>query len=276
MRDVSIPEISDAELAGYIAFGERLSEIVGSLVLPIFRSMRNADLDTTLSEGQIPQYIIDVVCTELFELIRNKYPQHGIQVKQARPIRGGGGPTWVIDPVDNFATFTSGLPLWGSLISLSNDTGPIFGIMNLPATNERFIGSRICALAKTVRTATHIKTRRDPIRPVVTLRKTRVGLTANDSELSVIKRVGKTATLLYADRGCYCYCLLAHGLIDLIIESDMVPFHHVQALQPIIEKAGGVISNWNGQSPLKGGQIVAAGDPYVHECAIAFLNDGKS
>jgi fructose-1,6-bisphosphatase/inositol monophosphatase family enzyme len=50
-------------------------------------------------------------------------------------------------------------------------------------------------------------------------------------------------------------------------------FHRwdVAALIPIVEGAGGVITNWQGGSCDAGGQVLAAGDPRVHEAAIRML-----
>ena len=69
---------------------------------------------------------------------------------------------------------------------------------------------------------------------------------------------------------CYGYCMLAHGLIDLVIEAGLAPYD-VQALIPIVEAAGGVITSWSGRSAAFGGQIVAAGDARLHEQALGLL-----
>jgi fructose-1,6-bisphosphatase/inositol monophosphatase family enzyme len=43
-------------------------------------------------------------------------------------------------------------------------------------------------------------------------------------------------------------------------------------LIPIIEGAGGIITNWDGGSAASGGRIIAAGDRRIHEAALAMLN----
>jgi myo-inositol-1(or 4)-monophosphatase len=69
--------------------------------------------------------------------------------------------------------------------------------------------------------------------------------------------------------------MLAHGLIDLVVEADLQPYD-IQALIPIIEAAGGVVSNWSGGPAVTGGQVIAAGDPAVHEKALALLRPASS
>jgi myo-inositol-1(or 4)-monophosphatase len=64
--------------------------------------------------------------------------------------------------------------------------------------------------------------------------------------------------------------MLAAGHVDLVIESGLKP-HDIVALIPIIEGAGGVITNWEGGSAVKGGRVVAAGDKRVHAAALTLL-----
>jgi myo-inositol-1(or 4)-monophosphatase len=74
---------------------------------------------------------------------------------------------------------------------------------------------------------------------------------------------------------CYIFGALALGFIDLIIETS---FHawDVSALIPIVEGAGGRISNWQGGSCAKGGQVLAAGDPRVHSQAMQLLAESAT
>jgi inositol-phosphate phosphatase / L-galactose 1-phosphate phosphatase / histidinol-phosphatase len=71
---------------------------------------------------------------------------------------------------------------------------------------------------------------------------------------------------------CYGYGLLAMGLVDLIVEAGL-DAHDFMALIPVIEGAGGIVTDWQG-APLtrsSDGRIVAAGDPRVHESALKLL-----
>ena len=69
---------------------------------------------------------------------------------------------------------------------------------------------------------------------------------------------------------CYAYAMLAAGHIDLVVESGLKPYD-IQALIPIIEQAGGVITTWDGGSPRKAGRIVAAATRELHQAACAVL-----
>jgi fructose-1,6-bisphosphatase/inositol monophosphatase family enzyme len=43
-------------------------------------------------------------------------------------------------------------------------------------------------------------------------------------------------------------------------------------LIPIVERAGGVVSTWEGGDPRNGGRILAAGDPRLHAQAVKVLS----
>ena len=69
---------------------------------------------------------------------------------------------------------------------------------------------------------------------------------------------------------CYLYAMLAMGQADLVLETRLKPYD-VQALIPVVEGAGGVITDWLGGNPAMGGDVLAAGDPDVHAEALACL-----
>jgi myo-inositol-1(or 4)-monophosphatase len=70
---------------------------------------------------------------------------------------------------------------------------------------------------------------------------------------------------------CYAYCLLAAGHLDLVVEAGLKP-HDIVALIPIVERAGGMITTWDGEPASAGGRIVAAGDADLHAAALEVLS----
>ncbi len=70
---------------------------------------------------------------------------------------------------------------------------------------------------------------------------------------------------------CYAYCMLAAGHVDLVVEAGLKSYD-IAALVPIVTGAGGVVTTWDGKPAHSGGNIVAAGDPRVHEAAMKLLN----
>ena len=71
---------------------------------------------------------------------------------------------------------------------------------------------------------------------------------------------------------CYSYGLLASGHVDLVVEAGLQPYDYL-ALMPVIEGAGGVITDWSGQ-PLglaSQGRVIAAATPQLHREAMRVL-----
>jgi inositol-phosphate phosphatase/L-galactose 1-phosphate phosphatase/histidinol-phosphatase len=71
---------------------------------------------------------------------------------------------------------------------------------------------------------------------------------------------------------CYAYGLLAMGFADLVIEANL-QLHDFTALVPVIEGAGGVMTDWEGR-PLRSGsdgRVIAAGDPQLHEQTLELI-----
>ena len=63
---------------------------------------------------------------------------------------------------------------------------------------------------------------------------------------------------------CYAYAMLAEGFIDAVIEFGLQEYD-IRAPEAIILSAGGIITNIDGSYPLTGGDVIASGDPRVHE-----------
>ena len=69
---------------------------------------------------------------------------------------------------------------------------------------------------------------------------------------------------------CYSYCLLALGQVDLVVEACLQPYDIVPLI-PIIEAAGGVVTDGRGGAAAGGGFVVAAGSAALHAEALAAL-----
>ena len=89
-------------------------------------------------------------------------------------------------------------------------------------------------------------------------------------ERPIFEKVEKQVRLIRYGTDCYGYAMLASGHADLVIESNM-KIHDIFALIPIVEGAGGIITDWQGNSASNGGQILACGNKRLHEALIIEL-----
>jgi myo-inositol-1(or 4)-monophosphatase len=185
---------------------------------------------------------------------------------------GSSNFAWVIDPIDGTRSFILGSPLWGTLIGVLKDKRPYFGLMDQPFTGERFWSDEKASYySRSGGRAQRLKTRPCARIEDAVLTSTHPDLFEGRERLAVLEKLKAVARLTRYGGDCYGYCLLAAGHVDLIIESDLKPYDIV-ALIPIIERAGGRVTTWTGSDASQGGDIIASGDPHLHEAALKLIN----
>src|SRR4029077_12263076 len=89
-------------------------------------------------------------------------------------------------------------------------------------------------------------------------------------QIVLFDRLARASRMSRFHGDCYSYGVLAMGFIDVVVEAGLKPWD-TAALIPIVEGAGGTITDWNGQSVVGGGNVIAAGDARVHAEAMKFL-----
>lgn len=204
----------------------------------------------------------------LREEISRRYPDHGL-LGEEFGIRGGAAPVlWSIDPIDGTRSFITGNPLWGCLLAVLHERQPLFGIVDIPCTAERWVGvrGRGCWLnGERCRT----RATSDPGQAI--LQATSPDLfTGPDAQ--AFDRISRAVYLRRFGGDCYAYGLLASGHIDLVVEAGLMPYDYL-ALVTVVEEAGGVITDWQGLplSPQSDGRVLAAANAGLHRRAQALL-----
>ncbi|EJM69995.1 histidinol-phosphate phosphatase HisN, inositol monophosphatase family [Pseudomonas sp. GM49] len=257
--------VSAGQFAEYQAFAEQLAEAAAVAIQPYFR----ATLDVEDKGGRVfdPVTLADKAAERAMrELIQVRYPAHGIFGEEEGSIVGSSELTWVLDPIDGTRAFITGLPLWGTLIALNDGQRPVLGVMNQPFTGERYIGSPDGAWCN----GTKLRTRQCQGLSSATLMCTTPDMFETPVRREAFQSVASQAKLARFGGDCYAYCMLASGFVDVIIEASLQPYD-VQALIPIIEGAGGVITAWDGRTAQNGGTVVACGDPAMHAQLVELL-----
>ncbi len=259
--------LNTRQIADLLAFAHRLADVAGTVIRPHFRASgavdnkRPADFDPVTAADRDAE-------TAMRELIAAHYPDHAVYGEE-HGAQWGARFTWVLDPIDGTRSFIGGFPTWGTLIALAEHGRPVIGIMDQPITGERFVGGPDGAF---------LGDRKLAVRPCAALADAVLYATTPDMfeparEMPAFQRVERQVKLRRFGGDCYAYCMLAHGLLDVIVEAAMQPYD-IQALIPIVEGAGGIVTNWEGEPAWNAGRILAAGDRRVHEAALEALNRG--
>jgi len=207
-------------------------------------------------------------------LLAERVPAHGILGEEHGGERTGAEQVWVLDPVDGTRAFITGVPVWGTLISLVRAGRPVLGIIDHPALGERWIGmaGRPTLHVRDGAPAVRVRTRRCASLAVASLFATAPEMFAAAADFAAFRRVADRARYTRYGTDCLAYGLIAAGHADLAVEGGMKPYDYCSHV-PVLEGAGGIISDWQGR-PLglgSDGRVLAAGDAALHGAALAAL-----
>lgn len=198
--------------------------------------------------------------------IRKTFPEHGILGEEFGQEPGRSAFTWVLDPIDGTRQFGTGLLDFSSLISLCRDGVPVLGLMDMP-----LVGARFSALQGH---GTYFNTRRVQSAGQRDLAQAVIGLSNHDSFTGDSLRVYETFRPLGRvrafDGGSPAYGSLARGLIDVCVNGPDLDAFDISALCPIVQEAGGVITDWQGGalSIESSGGIIASASAELHDAVL--------
>jgi histidinol-phosphatase len=267
-RALSVSTTAASDFEAYIATAHALADRAGAVILPHFRSnlrvdhKGGGDFDPVTAADREAETVIRQALEEL-------HPGHGIVGEEFGDDRAEAAHCWIIDPIDGTRAFILGQPLWGTLIGLTEDGAPLLGMMDQPYMRERFWSGETESYFRRDGTTSIIKVRNCPALSQAMLASTAPDMFRGANE-DAYKRLADAVRLRRFGGDCYNYCLLAMGQIDLVVETDLKSFD-ILPLIPIVERAGGVVTTWEGGDPRNGGRIIAAGDPKIHAAAVEML-----
>jgi inositol-phosphate phosphatase/L-galactose 1-phosphate phosphatase/histidinol-phosphatase len=205
---------------------------------------------------------------KLREIIESTRPDDGIIGEEFGSKPTKSGYTWVLDPIDGTKSFTIGRPTFGNLIGLCFEEKPILGIINHPILNERWIGQ---SGQKTTYNGNAVA-----CRTCANLKQAIFG-TGSASQISQddptrFSRIEKATRYPVFQGDCHFYGLMANGFIDVIVE-DGAGIYDFIALVPVIEGAGGIITDWKGNPKTLNGDatILASGPSNIHQDVLKFI-----
>ena len=252
----------------FSSFIDQLASVSGETILPFFRSA--LAIENKMPGGFDPVTEADRAAENAMRtLIRKNFPNHGILGEEYGSERTDAEYVWVLDPIDGTKSFITGMVAWGTLIGLMRFGEPVFGMMHQPFTHEKFSGDGGAA---------HYRgpagNRDLHVRGCASLGDAIVSTTSpllmNKSDRTAFGRLENAVKLSRYGGDCYAYCMLAAGLIDLVIETEIKPYDIV-AVIPIVTGAGGIVTTWENGPAQAGGRIIVAGDKRVHEQALEML-----
>lgn len=252
------------ELVEFKKFCKLLTETSGKNISRYFRT--NFGIETKLDDS--PVTIADKSTEEkLRELIMKEYPEHGILGEEFGKHNEEAEYQWILDPIDGTKSFICGAITFGTLIGLMKNGKPILGVFHQPILNEFLIGDN---------TETFLNGSKVMVKDVNNLNEA-VLLTTDHLSIEDYQNLPNFEKLmrkvkLYRQWGdCYGYYLLASGFAQIMIDPIMSVWD-TMALIPIINGAGGIITDYQGNDAVVGNSTIAA-TPNIHNKVVEILNN---
>lgn len=208
--------------------------------------------------------------TMLRSMIHNRFPSHGIIGEEQRYENEDAEYVWILDPIDGTASFIAGMPVYSTLIALAYQGTPILGIMDFPAIHTRWVGVHGRPTLKNG-VPCRVKTCPDLSRSMMSTSNPDFYSDTEQAALDLLRR--NTNWRIYG-AAALAYGLLSEGGTDLAIDAGLKIYDYAP-FRPIIEGAGGTITDWHGQpiTLATGSRILAAGDPNTHSQILQMLEN---
>jgi histidinol-phosphatase len=257
------------DISERLAFAHTLADASGAIIRPLFR--KRIEIVDKGAGAFDPVTEADRRAEEVIRArIEETFPDDAILGEEYGEKTGSSGYRWTLDPIDGTRAFIVGITLWGTLIALEYGGKPVIGILDQPINNERFIGVDGKAHLRTPEATVALHTRACAKLADAIATTTHPFAYFTPEEMVLFDQLAKKSRMSRFHGDCYSYGMLALGFIDCVVEAGLKPWD-TAALIPIVEGAGGIITDWHGNTITGGGRVVAAGDKRVHAEAVKLL-----
>lgn len=226
-----------------------VARIAGDVAMQHYRGSFAVE---TKSDGS-PVTVADRAAeTAAREWLERRFPDDAIEGEEFGLSRAGAKRRWLIDPIDGTKSFVRGVPLWGTLLALTEGDEVLAGCAYFPPVGELVVASRGAGCWWNDARA-HVST-------VSEIGKATV-LTSDErqdraSRLAGWRRLVDQAGVVRTWGDCFGYLLIATGRADVMADAEMNDWDSA-ALKPLIEEAGGVFTDWDGNVTAFGGSAIA-------------------
>jgi histidinol phosphatase-like enzyme (inositol monophosphatase family) len=193
--------------------------------------------------------------------IAERFPNDGILGEEFGTVNTGAPRRWIIDPIDGTKSFVRSVPLWGTLVAVTEGDTVLAGCAYFPALSELIVaapgagcfwnGSR-CSVSET-------RTLAD-----ATVLVTDDRFPNSPARFDAWRTLAARAQVARTWGDCYGYLLVATGRADVMVDDIVSPWD-TAPLMPIITEAGGVLTDWRGNPTAFGGDLIATNGALAHE-----------
>ena len=201
--------------------------------------------------------------------ISRRFPEHGFYGEETGQTATDAQWVWVVDPIDGTTSFSTGKPTFGTLISLAYEGEPVLGLVDLPALNDRWLGVKG---QPTLHNGKPVSCNKEALEINQASIYTTTTKMFDQAAMPRYQTLADLSKFSVFGADCLGYGLLASGFTEIVVEASLKPYDYM-ALVPVVEGAGGCISDWEGK-PVRlnsGDQILASANDELHQKSLDAL-----
>ena len=235
-----------------------VAQLAGSIALGYYRSGLSVE---TKSDGS-PVTVADRAAEQgAREWIEARFPSHGILGEELGVVRPDARRRWILDPIDGTKSFVRGVPLWGTLVAVAEGDRVLAGAAFFPVVDEI-----VCAAPGLGAWWNGTRCRVSPVDRLeaATVLTTDERFHSDPARRETWGRMALRAAVSRTWGDCYGYLLVATGRAEVMADDILSPWD-AAAVMPIVEEAGGVFTNWDGEATAFGGSAVATNAALAEE-----------
>ncbi|GAB5469462.1 MAG: histidinol-phosphatase [Rhodospirillales bacterium] len=258
--------MTEPDMGALKAFAEELTRQAMQTVLA-----QQANAQTEIKPDGSPVTTVDRAVEQVLRAsIARHYPDHGILGEEFGPHNLEADWVWVLDPIDGTRHFVSGLPTFGVLIALCHRQSPLLGVICQPQIGDVYLGI--------VGQGSWLNGKALQVDPVGDLSGAIANLsdpeTYDETTRARVEALSRRTRWNVYDGGCLGYGALAAGRLHLCVSGTNLDSYDLCALVPVVEGAGGLITDWQGKALglASSGAIAASASPALHEQVLTALN----
>lgn len=249
-------------LTARLEAAQRVADAAAAIVRPLFKS-DSLQVDYKEAVSPIVTQADRDSEAAMRLILEAEFPDDTIIGEEHGVKEGTSGFAWILDPIDGTIAFSVGKPVFGTLIGLACQGEFELGIIDQAVLGERFLGLRDGGSSlngSLITTSGRTE-----------LSRAKLALTSPLKDPGVDRIIEAVHVTSYGG-DCYNYALLASGYLDIVIERGLNLYDYA-ALVPVVEGAGGVISDWQGRSLTQGGgsDVVASASRALHDQVLSML-----
>jgi histidinol-phosphatase len=194
------------------------------------------------------------------DLIERRYPHDGILGEEMGEVRPDAERRWILDPIDGTRSYARGVPLYGVLLAVEIAGEAEVGVLHFPVLGETVYAARGEGCWWDGRRALVSECSRMDTALLLTTSAEDMGRTSSAGWNRLTGHAGLVRT--WGD--CYGYALVATGRAEIMIDPLLSPWD-AAAVLPVIEEAGGVFTDWRGESTHLSGNAIATNAALARE-----------